>query len=294
MESIGQQKPEYSRPRLGQISFINSLPVSLPIERRLVDIGAEQVLDTPSGLNAKYAEGSLDLGAMSTFFYLKSRSMTLIPRLSISGDGAVGSVLYFGKNKPNENKPNSNNPFRIAVPFASATSVCLVQVLFMEQFGVMPQTVAMEKPNLEGDLDGALVIGDYALSVDADWSSQYERLDLGQWWKGIFDLPMVFGLWAARTSFSERHPGEFSAISDGLVNALNVGLGYTFNDVVEEAHKRTGHSTERLEHYYRHELDFTFTDRHRASLEKYESLCIQYGLLNQKSIVSAKSIFVRT
>jgi chorismate dehydratase len=276
-------------PRLGQIGFINSLPVTLPIERQLVDIGAEQILDTPAGLNAKYAEGSLDLGAMSTFFYLKSRSMTLIPRLSISGDGAVGSVLYFGKNKPNKNKP-----FRIAVPFASATSVCLVQVLFMEQFGVMPQTVAMEKPNLEGEVDGALVIGDYALSVDADWSSRYARQDLGQWWKSIFDLPMVFGLWAARTSFSERHPAEFSYISDGLVRALNVGLGDAFKDVVDEAHKRTGHGNVRLEHYYRHELDFTFTDRHRTALEKYESLCIQYGLLNQKAIVSAQGISVRS
>jgi chorismate dehydratase len=285
MASLGEQK----LPRVGQIGFINSLPVTLPIDRRLVDIGAELVLDTPTGLNARYAEGSLDLGAMSTFFYLKSRSMTLIPRLSISGDGAVGSVLYFGKNKPNKAKP-----FRIAVPFASATSVCLVQVLFMEQFGIMPQTVPMEKPNLGDDVDGALVIGDYALSVDADWSGLYDRQDLGKWWNSIFDLPMVFGLWASRTSFSERHPVEFSAISDGLVQALNVGLGDAFADVVEEAHKRTGHSIVRLEHYYRHELDFTFTDRHRVALEKYESLCIQHGLLNQKAIISGQGISVRT
>jgi chorismate dehydratase len=128
-------------------------------------------------------------------------------------------------------------------------------------------------------IDGALVIGDYALSVDAPWSKRYKRRDLGGWWKSRFGLPMVFGLWAARTAWANEHQNEFGRISEALATSLHLGLGPAMPAVIEQARERTGLSAERLNHYYREELNFSFGDAHVQAIRKYESLCQTYGLL---------------
>ena len=262
-------------PRLGQISYINCLPVTLPIARGLVPIEAAIESASPSELNMAYAAGRLDLGAMSTSFYLESGAMTLIPRLSIASDGEVGSVLFFCRREPSR-----LTQFRVAVPTASATSVCLLKVLFREEFGFACDVVSTMRPDFsDQSIDAALVIGDYALAVDAPWSKRYARRDLGAWWKSRFGLPMVFGLWAARTDWAEQHPVQFERISEALATSLQIGLGSAMADVIAEAKERTGLSAERLRHYYREELNFSFGDGHIEGIRKYESLCRSYGLL---------------
>jgi chorismate dehydratase len=265
-------------PRLGQISYINCLPVTLPIARGLVPIEAEVEFASPSELNMAYAAGCLDLGAMSTSFYLESGAMTLIPRLSIASDGDVGSVLFFYRREPSR-----HSSFSVAVPTASATSVCLLKVLFGEEFGFVCDVVSTMRPDFSDEsIDGALVIGDYALAVDAPWSKLYARKDLGAWWKSRFGLPMVFGVWAARTAWAAQHQNEFERISEALTTSLEIGLGRAMPDVIAQARERTGLSAERLHHYYREELSYAFGEAHVQALRKYESLCQNYGLLARR------------
>jgi chorismate dehydratase len=274
------ESPQEPLPRLGQIAYINILPVTLPLARGLVKVAAQVEYGTPSELNGAYARGDLDLGAMSTFFFLKQPDLDLIPRLSISGDGPVGSVLFFAKTDPRKTKS-----FRIGATTASATSVTLLQILFKEEYGYFPELIPSMRPDLHDEqLDGALVIGDYALAVDLIWTRRYERRDLGAWWKERLDLPMVFGVWAARSSWASQNPKSFSSISEALVTALRVGLGSAFSDVIEEAGQRTGLGPARLEHYYRDELNFEFTQRHEQSLSKYRELCEKYGLLTRQTV----------
>jgi len=273
------QGQDLTLPRLGQISYINCLPVTLPIERRLVQIEAQVEFASPSELNTAYAAGSLDLGAMSASFYLESGLMTLIPRLSIASNGNVGSVLFFSRKEPQE-----GCKFKVAVPTASATSIRLLKILFGEEFGSVCQVAPSMRPDFADDsIDGVLVIGDYALAVDEPWSKRYARRDLGAWWKARFGLPMVFGVWAARTVWAETHQQEFDRISEALVTSLIVGLGRAMPDVVDEARQRTGLSPERLDRYYRQELDFSFGEAHVQAIRKYETLCLKYGLFARQT-----------
>ncbi len=286
MESLA--KPIWSErailPRLGQIAYINCLPITLPLTRGLVPINARVEFANPGELNQAYGSGRLDIGAMSTFFYLQSRAMTIIPRLSISSNGNVGSVLFFHRRNPDrnsENAPENASPFRIAVPAASATSVFLLKILFQAEFGYLPETITVTRPDLSNPAyDGALFIGDHALAVDPSWSKQFSRIDMGNWWKCKFDLPMVFGVWAARSSWAEIHVLDFERISHALVASLEIGLGEAFSDVLREAERRTGLSLARLERYYRQELDFSFGERHLKSVRLYESLCQKHGFFS--------------
>jgi len=276
-------------PRLGQIAYINSLPITLPLTKGLVPINAQVEFASPSELNQAYSSGHLDIGAMSTFFYLQSGTMSLIPRLSIASNGNVGSVLFFHRGDDQRN-PKVKSTFRIAVPAASATSVFLLKILFLSEFGYIPETVKVKHPDLSDQaFDGALVIGDHALAVDASWSGRFSRVDMGNWWKLKFDLPMVFGVWAARSAWAESRLYDFKRISDGLVASLEIGLGEAFPDVLAEAERRTGLSRTRLERYYRHELDFSFTDCHLKSVHLYETLCYQHGFLSSPLAFSRES-----
>ncbi len=267
-------KPEVL-PRLGQISFINSLPVLIPIEAGHVNLSAQIVYASPTKLNCAYARGLLDLGAMSSFFFLDNNAMELIPDLSISSDGPVGSVLFFSKVEP-----RNLNRARIAVPAASATSVNLLHILLREQFNVRPEFVVDENPNLDDDsIMAALLIGDRALIVDSDWSRRLWRADLGFWWRRQTGLPMVFGVWAARASWASANQESLRQVTKALHNSTALGLSSLFPLVAAEAAARTGLPLQRMQRYYFEELNFKLTDRHMQALDLFRSLCLRYGLL---------------
>jgi len=269
-------RKEHALPQLGHINYVNSLPIILPITTGRVRLEAKIHLGTPTELNQGYASGKLDIGAMSASFYLERNDLTIFPNISISGQKAVGSVLFFSKSDLAH-----SHRLKIAVPRASATSVNLLTILFLEEAIPMPLFVVKDNPDLTSeDIDGALVIGDRALSVDEEWSKIAERIDLGSWWYKTFRLPAVFGLWAARSSWARANTYRFLEISNALTLARQTGITTAFAEVLEEAKARLGLSTERLEKYYCEELDFSFNVAHQMALSKYGDLCQRYGLLN--------------
>ncbi len=262
-------------PRLGQISFINCLPVVLPIEKGHVELPAQTFYASPAELNRAYSGGNLDLGAMSSFYYLEKGGLQLIPDLSISSDGPVGSVLFFSKVSPHK-----LNDARIAVPSSSATSVNLLRILLLEQLNIRPQIVIENEPSLDNPKTaGALLIGDRALAFDGDWANKYWRADLGQWWRIQTGLPMVFGLWAARNDWVTGHQTQFQSVSAALRNARDFGLNSLLPVIVNEATNRTALPQSRLQRYYQTELNFQFTKRHHDGLQLFHELCQHHGLL---------------
>lgn len=265
------------RTRLGQFSFINSLPIVLPLMRGEVTVDADVTLEPPSKLNALIAAGKLDVSAVSSYEYLSRDDLAFIPDVSISCRGAVGSVLLFSKYSLEE----LANPNRLLVSSAqSASSINLLRVLMLEQFGATPKITADMNPEIESDgIDGVLVIGDHALEVDTTWSMRYLRIDMGDWWVRTHNLPMVFGVWAARMDWIERAPKDYATISDALRKSKQLGLTSSFDAVLDEAEQRTGLARTRLAHYYQQQIDFELTPQHLDGLKLYKELLQKHGLL---------------
>jgi chorismate dehydratase len=262
--------------RFGQINFINSLPLTIPMLEASSFGKIDFTLGTPSELNRLFFDGKLDLGAMSSFFFLESGCFSLVPKISIASKGAVGSVLFFANQELKDLRSDV-----LAITADSATSVNLLKVLFAETYGFVPRCETVANPVIDDQHQGALVIGDRALHSDISWSKDLVRVDLGQWWFEKFNLPMVFGVWAARKQWVEKNQKEFESICPELRNLFDDGLLGRFDDVLEEAQKRTGLPKARLEHYYRRELNFELTASHLKGLELYRSLCIKHGLLTE-------------
>lgn len=260
--------------RFGQINFINSLPLTLPLLSANTFDRSTFKLGTPAELNRAYFDGQLDLGAMSSFFFLEQGGLTLIPDVSIASKGAVGSVLFFA-DKPLDQLADKV----LAITADSATSVNLLKVLFAETYGFIPSCQTSSKPEIDEKFAGALVIGDRALHSDTSWSKELVRADLGQWWFEKFGLPMVFGVWAAQDKWVKANQEKFVSICDELRSLFDKGLTGQFDAVLAEAEKRTGLPKSRLEYYFKSELNFDLSKDHLQGLALYAELCRKHGLL---------------
>jgi chorismate dehydratase len=260
------------RPRFGQISFLNSLPIVLPIERGCIHLDADFYNDEPAKLNAAINANQLDVSAVSSFYYLQNKSLVLVPGISISCIREVGSVFLFSKIDPSQ----LGNSI-IQVPKTSATSVALLKVLLAEKYSISPQFITEPRHN---KTDASCLFGDEALQAETSWSNEYQRYDLGTWWHELTDLPMVFGLWVATKAWCANNPQSISGLSSALRNAVAIGLGEKFEEVLSEAHKRSGISIDRLTTYYKGQLSFDLSDKHLNGLNTFRDLCLKHHLLS--------------
>lgn len=129
-------------PRIGQISFINALPIIVPLVSGRIELDAEIFHDEPGHLNRALDKGMLDISAVSSFHYLNRKGDSLIPNISISSHSEVGSVFLYSKA---DIRQLNGKP--IAVPITSQTSVALLKILLLESCSVAPEIVAVPFPD---------------------------------------------------------------------------------------------------------------------------------------------------
>ena len=276
-------KEKNRKARIGQIDFSNCLPVNLPIKRNRVTLEGEFVSRVPAELNSLIEADKLDVSAVSLFCYLNSDKLKLVDGLTVSSLGPVGSVLFFYKGNIRDLKDKP-----VLVPKASATSTNLLSIIINQETGGQARFASVVAPDLEEDeaVKGALVIGDEALKVDPRWSENFNRLDLGEWWYSRYQLPMVFGVWAARKSYIEENKESFLNIERCLNQARDIGLSEMLDDVVDVASKIMNLRKERVTRYFTEELTYALNEEHLKSISLYNDLLKELKLVkNSGSLI---------
>lgn len=239
--------------RLGQISFINTLPIDYPL---LLNYSFDDLIQSyPSKLNHLLKEKYLDLAPISSFEYLCNKdNYSIIDNLSISSKTQADSVIFVTN--------DLENLSTIYLTNKSATSVALLKIILKKNY-----SVNLDKINFVNFADNAnypnkLLIGDEALKLP---QNQFKyRLDLGEEWYKLTQLPMVFALW----SFYKNT--NVSNLERILLESKDLGLGKNFPDVIVEAFKLTGLSKIKLSEYFSH-LDYDFKEKHKESLRIFEA-----------------------
>ncbi len=174
--------------RVGRIVALNMYPIYHHLEQTH-DPGLTFTDGLPAALNAALLDGDLDVSAMSSIEYARNADhLELLPVASISAAGAVDSIQVF-----------SRIPFEqirsVAVTPHSATSVALLRIL------VGPEVRFAPLPGPPADafdaFDAVLLIADEALHGLGDGLAPVHT-DLGERWRNLTGLPMVFAVWAAR------------------------------------------------------------------------------------------------
>jgi chorismate dehydratase len=208
------------KPRLGRIKYLNSLPIYFALEHVFGENGFYLVPDTPGGLNARMRRGELDVSGISAMEYASwPQEYFLLPDLSISSQGPVGSVILFSRTPFGE-----LNGQPVAVSAASASGAALLKVLMAEVFKARPDyRVTHLTPEIMPQFAGVLAIGDEALRLKMGGEWPYE-LDLGAAWQELTGLPFVFGVWAVRREFARRRPEEAAALHRLLLRSRDWGV----------------------------------------------------------------------
>ena len=195
--------------RVGQVDFINCLPINLPIELGEVDINANIISGVPSELNKMILKGEIDIAPVSSVTYLENKDKLVpIADLCIASNGPCDSVLLFS-NFPIEELDSA----KIALTYASATSNKLLEIL-LKEFLKINATFDIKNltlNELSKEYPAALFIGDHALYEFSKMPRNIFIYDLGSLWKKYTGLPMVYGVWVARNDVKTLRETSFLA-----------------------------------------------------------------------------------
>ncbi len=261
------------KARLGRIRYLNVLPIYFALEQVFNENGFRLVRGTPSELNALMRRGEVDLGSISAMEYGRSpRDYLLLPRISISSRGAVGSVLLFSR------VPFASLHGRtVQVSPASASGAALLKVLMAHRFGVAPvyRRQALGAGPGRG-VSAVLAIGDEALRLKKARVMPYE-LDLGTAWQELTGLPFVFGVWAVRRSFAAADPEATSALHRLLLRSRDWGLA-ALPELSRLAAGSFNLSPPEILAYFR-QLDYSLGPEHEDGLRAFFHYLHQLGEL---------------
>lgn len=262
-----------SKPRLGRISYLNVLPIYFALEHLFGANGFNLVRGTPAELNARMRRGEIDLGSISAMEYGRHpQDYLLLPHLSISSRGPVGSVLLFSR------LPFTRLDGRIIqVSAASASGAALLRVLMAKLFAVQP--VYRKAPLTSGagdDVAAMLAIGDEALRLKQAGMMPLE-LDLGAAWQEMTGLPFVFGVWAVRRDFARSQPETTATLHRLLLQSRDWGLR-SLAELSRMAAAPYGMTPSQVLAYFQ-QLDFALGPDHEQGLSAFFGYLAQLGEL---------------
>ncbi len=204
--------------RVGVVSYLNTAPLLFSLRQTAEARGWSIVEDHPANLNRRLAAGELDLALVSSLEYAENAPQyLLLPDVSISATGRVGSVILFSSSPLNTLTGKT-----VVLTRASATSVALLKLLLEDFYGQRP---VYQSGTLKDAHQAAayLAIGDEALRL-RHHPPFAEAHDLAALWMERTHLPFVFAVFAVREEAWQRDPWTIREFAKELYLSRARGL----------------------------------------------------------------------
>lgn len=223
--SVSLMQSDPARPRVAVISYLNTVPLVWGLENGPRRHPFQLDYCLPSEGADRVQSGQADIGLLPVI-EMARQSLSYCPGTGIACDGPVRSILLVSKVPPAQIRS-------LAVDRGSRTSVMLTRIILSQKFDAHP-VVTVTEPALDEMLahhDAALIIGDPALHLEPA-SLPFLTLDLGQEWKELTGLPMVFAVWCG------RQPFVTPAVSQHFLDSLAYGERHMATIVAGQAAQR--------------------------------------------------------
>ncbi len=265
--------------RVGEISYTNILPCFYYLNRNeLKEIGCEFMPQVPAKLNRAMAANEIDVGGISSFSYGEhSDSYTLLPNLSVSSYGAVGSIFLFSK-QPIEQLSGK----RVALTSASATSVHLLKII-LQAFYELDVEYTVMKPDFAFMLeqyDACLLIGDDAIRASWKRNDSLYRYDLGALWYEHTGMPMTYAVFAVRDEALKKQTALIAELCRAFTASKEQSDARKYKDLIEEVIKRKGGNQAFWANYFTG-LSHDFGNNEQKALHYYFRLAHEMGFLKE-------------
>lgn len=259
--------------RLGRIDYLNCYPFYYHMLEKEPLKGVKLYPALPSALNRMMAEKELDMSPVSAAAYSElNRDALLLPDFCISSTGLVKSVILTSK-FPIEGLGGKN----LGLTSASRTSVVLLKIILKKFYGCEPlYRAAGPRPGLK-DFDAALLIGDDAMTKEAD-AAPY-RYDLGELWLKKTGLPVVFAVFAVARAAAAADPAGIRAVVNSYRASLRC-LAEERPELAAKASLKYPGVTRDIDDYLA-TLRYEFTDDRKDALKYYFSAASELGLLKE-------------
>jgi len=248
--------------RVGAVNYLNTKPLIFGLEELTPE--AELILDLPSRLADRLAQGDLDVALIPLIEYFRSGSYTVVPDIAIASSGPVLSVTLFSRKPWAELRS-------IALDEGSRTSAALAQILLRKRHGVRPRVVPLP---MDGDpealdTDAVLLIGDRAMRACLPGFAH--AYDLGQEWHDWTGLPFVYAVWAVRAGV------DLGPVERALHEAKRRGCAHVGAIAYDEA-PRLGLDAGFCRRYLGNIIRYDLGPRELAGLHHYYMLACELGL----------------
>lgn len=218
--------------------------------------GVELSFSIPSECARQVEDGQIDVGLVPVAEVAR-QGLEIVPGVGIACFGPVRSILLFSRVPLGKIKT-------LAADLSSRSSVQLARVILRERFGVTPHVVEQEPVlgSMLSTADAALIIGDPALRLDPE-ALPYEWLDLGDEWKKLTGLPMVFAAWAGKAPASE--------LATITVESYRFGQ-LRLDEIIDSEYQKRGISRELAANYLRQHIRFVLGEREMEGLRTFLAL----------------------
>jgi predicted solute-binding protein len=223
-------------------------------QRGLVDL----TFSTPARCSRELELGQIQIGLVPVA-EIARQGLEIVPGVCISCLGPVRSILVISKCPIREIKT-------FAADSSSRTSVQLARVILRERYAVSPRFTPFD-PDLETMLahaDAALIIGDPALHIDPE-TIPYQCLDLGEEWRLLTGLPMVFAAWGGQSGLPFHDLEKITRAS----YAFGVER---MDEIIAQEHPKRGISRELATRYLKHNIRYVLGPQEEKGLETFLEL----------------------
>lgn len=259
------QQPEH-RLKLSGIVYLNTVPLLYPFYFGTIPEWLQVEMHTPAQSAVALLEGASHAGIVPSIIYPQLPDAAILSGISISSRRQVKSVVLAAR------KP-LHLLRRVGLTSQSRTSAALLQIIlnrFESRHVEYEPFVHLE--DALARLDGALVIGDQAMTGNFNGCQMY---DLAALWNAHTGLPFVFALWMLRP-----HPDR-SRLAAFLRESKEAGLA-NVSRIAKEFGPRLGISEESVATYLLENITYDFGPDEQRSLHLFYSLCREMGLLTGK------------
>ena len=264
--------------RLGQVEYINYLPVYYALEEGILPLEAELVKGSPTRLNRLFLDGELEVTSLSSIEYARNADRCLIlPDLSISADGRVANILFFSKMPVTELEGK-----KVCLTETSATSVVLLKILFDHYYHVDVQfeTAPSDFDRMMLKADGALLIGDEAILAHQRVKEKhlpYQVTDLGDAWKQFTGEKMVYAIWVVRRDYAEANPMKAKELAKTLLESKKIGMS-RLPEIIALAQKKSPLPVSVIKDYFKR-IRYEFDESDRHALLTFYNYAYKSGLI---------------
>ncbi|MBT4525790.1 MAG: menaquinone biosynthesis protein [Deltaproteobacteria bacterium] len=253
--------------KLGVIDVLNVLPVYYGILKQKINIPAQLILGKVTELNNKLNTGDIDISVVSSFEYAKNyHQYYILPKLSVSADGPVGSIYLF-LDKPIDQLSRD----KIKLTAFSFTSVHLIQFL-LNDYNITYVTDETDESV------GEVLIADEAIKRFYQRKDAYVY-DLSELWKQKTGLPFVFALWCVRREVYHQYQQDVLQVYDALLTSKKTSEMH-FTQMAREYFTGIFPDQQSCEFYLRN-LHYNFTPKYQDGFNLFQKEMLKIAKLQE-------------